>query len=173
VPATLVFARIVHGIRRGVQLFVIVAFVYMCVAVFAQVLGRYIFNYSIDWAVETATWAQIWIVLLGSGLAMRRGMHVSIDVLAQMFPLQVARVASVAIVIACVWFLGVVFYGSLPLIEVGSFQTSPALQFPMWVIYLGLPIGASYFALEVVAALFRRWDNPFGLEQKRIEDEVL
>ena len=145
----------------------------MCVAVFAQVLGRYIFNYSIDWAVETATWAQIWIVLLGSGLAMRRGMHVSIDVLAQMLPLQVARVTSVAIAIGCVWFLGVVFYGSLPLIEVGTFQTSPALQYPMWVIYMGLPIGASYFALEVVAALFRRWDNPFGLEEKRIEDEVL
>ena len=155
------------------QLFVIVAFVYMCVAVLAQVLGRYIFNYSIDWAVETATWAQIWIVLLGSGLAMRRGMHVSIDVLAEMLPLQVARVTSVAIAIGCVWFLGVVFYGSLPLIEVGTFQTSPALQYPMWVIYMGLPIGASYFALEVVAALFRRWDNPFGLEEKRIEDEVL
>ena len=139
----------------------------------AQVLGRYIFNYSIDWAVETATWAQIWIVLLGSGLAMRRGMHVSIDVLAEMLPLQVARVTSVAIAIGCVWFLGVVFYGSLPLIEVGTFQTSPALQYPMWVIYMGLPIGASYFALEVVAALFRRWDDPFGLEEKRIEDEVL
>jgi TRAP-type transport system small permease protein len=171
--ATAVLVRIVDCIRRVVRLFVIAAFVYMCVAVFAQVLGRYIFNYSIDWAVETATWAQIWIVLLGSGLAMQRGMHVSIDILAQMFPLKVARVASVAIAIGCVWFLGVVFYGSFPLIEVGTFQTSPALQYPMWVIYLGLPIGASYFALEVIALLVRRWDNPFGLEKKGVEEEVL
>ncbi|MSO53882.1 MAG: TRAP transporter small permease [Rhodospirillales bacterium] len=169
---TTAIERIVEAVRIVVRFFVIFAFAYMCVAVFAQVLGRYFFNYSIDWAVETATWSQIWIVLLGSGLAMQKGMHVSIDMLAQLFPLWLARVASVAIALGCVWFLGVVFYGSLPLIQVGSFERSPAMHMPMWVIYLGLPIGASYFALEVVASLIRRWDAPFAAE-RGVEEEVL
>ena len=164
--------RVVGAIRTVVRAFVVAAFAYMCVAVFAQVLGRYFFNYSIDWAVETATWSQIWIVLLGSGLAMQKGMHVSIDMLAQSFPLWLARAASVVIAMGCAWFLAIVFYGSLPLLRVGMFELSPAMQMPMWVIYLGLPIGASYFAMEVVASVIRRWDKPFGLE-RGIEEEVL
>ena len=62
------------------------------------------------------------------------------------------------------WFLGVVVYGSLPLIELGwLFETSPVLQLPMWVIYLSLPLGAAYFALELVARVVERWNQPFGM----------
>ena len=57
-----------------------------------------------------------------------------------------------------------VVYGSLPLIELGwLFETSPVLQLPMWVIYLSLPLGAAYFALEIVARVVERWNQPFGI----------
>ena len=159
-----ILARIVAGARLAVAVIVVACFAYMTLAVLVQVFGRYVFNYSISWTEETARYAQIWVVLMGAGIAMRRGLHVAVDALAAMLPLRWARVVSLVIAAGALWFLGVVIYGSLPLIELGwFFETSPVLQIPMWVIYLTLPLGASYFALELVARVVERWDRPFGL----------
>ena len=110
---------------------------------------------------------------MGAGIAMRRGLHVAVDALAAMLPLRWARVLSLLIAAGALWFLGVVIYGSLPLIELGwLFETSPVLQIPMWIIYLTLPLGAAYFALELVARVVERWDQPFGLPAPREGDRA-
>ncbi len=149
-------------VLRSVAVWVVVAcFVYMTLAVLAQVFGRYVFNYSISWTEETAKFAQIWVVLIGAGITMRRGLHVAVDVLTAMLPMNLARALMVVVAAGCLWFLGVVIYGSLPLIELGwKFETSPVLQIPMWIIYLCLPLGAFYFGVEIILSVIARWDNP-------------
>ena len=168
-----ILARIVAGARLAVAVLVVACFAYMTLAVLAQVFGRYVFNYSISWTEETARYAQIWVVLMGAGIAMRRGLHVAVDALAAMLPLGWARVLSILIAAGALWFLGVVVYGSLPLIELGwLFETSPVLQISMWIIYLSLPLGAAYFALELVARVVERWNQPFGMLPRREGDSA-
>ena len=94
---------------------------------------------------------------------MRRGWHVAVDVLPAMLPLGAARAVSVVVAAGCIAFLGLVVFGSLPLIELGfMFEVSPVLQLPMWIIYLCIPIGAVYFAVEIVLSVVDRWDRPYG-----------
>jgi TRAP-type transport system small permease protein len=153
----------VRAIRWAAAALVVVCFAYMTVAVLAQVFGRYFLNYSISWTEETARFAQVWVVLVGAGIAMRRGLHVAVEVLAAMLPLRLRQVLSLVIVAGCLWFLAVMTYGSFSLIELGwLFETSPVLQIPMWIIYLSLPLGAAYFAFEVVLAAIARWHDPFA-----------
>ncbi len=168
-----VLTRIVAGVRLAVAALVVACFAYMTLAVLAQVFGRYVFNYSISWTEETARYAQIWVVLMGAGIAMRRGLHVAVDALVAMLPLAWARAFSLLVVAGALWFLGVVVYGSLPLIELGwLFETSSVLQLPMWVIYLSLPLGAMYFAVELVARVVERWDQPFGIRVAEVGDSA-
>ena len=159
-----VFWRTIAGIRAVAKVVVIVCFLYMTFAVLAQVLGRYFFNYSISWSDETARFAQIWVVLIGAGIAMQRGLHVAVDPLATLLPLGPARALKIVIAAGCLWFLGVVAYASLPLLQLGwdFVETSPVLLIPMWTIYMCLPLGAAYFALEIVLSVVDRWDQPFG-----------
>jgi len=158
-----VISGTIKGLRTVAVWIVVACFVYMTLAVLAQVFGRYVFNYSISWTEETAKFAQIWVVLIGAGITMRRGLHVAVDVLAAMLPLKLARVLMVVVAAGCLWFLGIVIYGSLPLIELGwKFETSPVLQIPMWIIYLCLPMGAVYFGIEIVLSVFARWNQPTG-----------
>lgn len=159
--------NVLRGVIRAIRVFasvaVVTCFAYMTLAVLAQVFGRYVFNYSISWTEETARFAQIWVVYLGAGITMRYGWHVAVDVLAAMLPLPFARALSIANAAVCVAFLAVVVFGSLPLIELGwLFETSPVLQIPMWIIYLCIPVGATYFALEIVLSVVDRWQRPFG-----------
>jgi len=157
-----VIGWVVAGVRALITGFVVLAFVYMTLAVLTEVVGRYLFGFSIAAVAETATWAQIWMVLLGAGVAMRHNMHVAVDVLPQLLPLWPARLLKLVLAAGCVWFLAVVFVGSLPLLRIGQMQTSPILGWPMWIIYLALPIGAVYFAIEIVIDVARRWGEPFG-----------
>ena len=154
-------ARAIVGVlRKAVAALVVVFFGYMAIAVLVQIAGRYVFNYSIDWTAETATFAQIWMIFLAGGLAMRERLHVSVDALNQVLPEPVLRGLTIAIALPCLWFLGQAIVGSFALIEIGRIQSSPVLQVPMWIPYLSLPVGLSYFGLEFLLVLAERWRNP-------------
>lgn len=150
----------VTALRKLVTGLVVLFFSYMAIAVLVQIAGRYVFNYSIDWTAETATFAQIWMILLAAGLAMRDKLHVSVDALAHVLPLPAQRFLTVVIALPCIWFLSQAVYGSFALIEIGRIQSSPVLQLPMWIPYLSLPVGLIYFGFELLLAMAARWRNP-------------
>ncbi|MEB3418250.1 TRAP transporter small permease [Salipiger marinus] len=165
--------RLCLALRRVVSGVVILLFSVMMTAVLVQVAGRYVFNYSIAQAAEIATFSQIWLVLLGAGVAVARGQHVAIDMLPARLPLPMARVALVAIALVTVAFLAVLAWGSQPLLRMGEFQTSPALRIPMKWIYLCLPMGAAYMALELLLSVLQRWDDPFPPPQVDDAEEAV
>jgi len=148
-----------RGVRRAIELVIILLFVYMTVSVIVQVIGRYVFNFSIASAVETATFAQIWMVLLAAGTAMRWGLHVSVDILVAQLPSKVVRAINVPITLVCLWFLWIIFDGSFRLLEIGEIQSSPVLRIPMYYPYLAIPVAAAYLALEFVIVM---WTKTFG-----------
>lgn len=146
--------RLVRALAAG---WVVVCFIVMTLAVWVQVGGRYIFNYSIASSAEIATLAQIWMVLVGAGIAARENMHARIDALVNLFPLPLRRLLTAATALLGLVFLGSVVTGALPMIRQGQFQTTPALGLPMWIPYLGLVFGPMYFAVEVLEAALRNW----------------
>lgn len=163
-PLLIVARKSITGIRLLVTWLVIGFFGYMAIAVLAQVIGRYVFNYSIAWAVESATFAQIWMILLAAGLAMRRHLHVSVDVLTNILPVEILRFLTLVVAVPCLWFLWLAIVGSMALIDIGRIQTSSVLQMPMWIPYLSLPLGLAYFGLELVLFLIAKWKDPNGTD---------
>lgn len=139
---------------------IIVLFAFMVIAVMVQVTGRYVFNFPIAGADETATMAQIWMVMLGAGYAMRKGLHVGVDVLVALLPPLALRAVNLLVTALALWFLWIVFDGSFRLIQIGRIQTSPALLIPMVYPYLVIPIGTAYFAFELVMAMAPRIFGP-------------
>jgi TRAP-type C4-dicarboxylate transport system permease small subunit len=151
---------VVQALRRLVAILVVLFFSFMVIAVLIQVAGRYLFNFSIDWTAETAMFAQIWMIFLAAGLAMRQNLHVSVDALTKVLPPGLLRLLIVVVGTACGWFLWQAIAGSLALIDIARIQASPVLQVPMWIPYLSLPIGLAYFGLELLLALSAKWQDP-------------
>lgn len=140
-------------LRRTVDITLILLLAAMFGAVLAQIAGRYLFNFSIAWATEFASYAQIWMVLLGAGYAMRTRQHVAIDTLVAALPPLLGRAAMVPILGLCLWFLWVVWEGGWLLLEIGQIQTSAGLGVSMTVPYAALPASAAYLALETLIAM--------------------
>jgi len=143
-------------IRTVIKWLVIIFFIYMVLAVFYQVLGRYIFNYKLGAAAETATFAQIWMILLASGIAMRKNMHVGVDILLRKLNFKSQKIVITASTIVIMIFLIMVLKGSVQLIVVGAQSTSPAISVPMWIPYLSVPLGIIYIMLELLILTFSK-----------------
>ena len=155
-----VAATALGAVRAVVNVAVVVLLVMMVALILAQILGRYVFNFSIAWSEEVATFAQIWLVMLGAGVAMRRRQHVGIDMLVVRLPFAVQRVAKTASLLLAVWFLLVVVVGSFGMLGIGLILKSPALQVPMVLPYAALPIGMSYVLLELAIATLPEIRDP-------------
>lgn len=51
----------------------------MTLLTFANVIARYVFNSNILWALELTVFAFGWLVLLGASYAVKKGMHLGVD----------------------------------------------------------------------------------------------
>ncbi len=84
---------------------VVVIFSFMVGIVSAQVVMRYGFNGSIDWADESGRLAFVWVVFLSIPLAAARGAHIGIDLVVDKFTqplaMYVRRVSAVACAVLC------------------------------------------------------------------------
>jgi len=155
-PITRMMGRAIWLLRRVVDVAVLALLAYMACAILAQVVGRYFFNYSIAWSEETATFAQVWLTLLGAGVAMRYNQHVGVDFLILKAPAPVQRLVSGLAFLLGIWFLAVVVVGSLSMVSIGLMVKSPALRLPMAIPYAALPVGFGYFLIEFAISTLPR-----------------
>ena len=148
VSIRVLFSALLRLLRRTVDVVSILLLLAMTGLILIQILGRYVFNYSISWSEEAAIFAQIWLVMLGSGIAMRNRNHVGVDVLIALCPRAIQRIAKAASFLLGVWLLIVIIIGSFSLIAIGLIVKSAAMQIPLAIPYIAMPVGLSYFLLE-------------------------
>lgn len=63
----------------------------IAVAVFAQVIARYVFEIALHWTEETASIAMVWAVYMGASLCVRERFHIRIVVGVQALPTRFGR----------------------------------------------------------------------------------
>jgi TRAP-type C4-dicarboxylate transport system permease small subunit len=140
-------------IRTVVNGVVILIFAAIVVVVFSQVVSRFVFNAPFSWSEELARYLQVWLILLTSAAVLRKGLHLAVDYAIHTFSAGVKRWLRVTSLILMIFFLIVVLISGGMLIAATASQRTPALQLPMWLVYLALPVGSILMALEAVALL--------------------
>lgn len=131
-------------------------FAVLTVAVFAQVVARYVFNQPPAWTEELARFCQVWIVLFASSICLRKGSHLAVDYLGPTLAPGARRaVAGLTGFLMAVYSAVVVVWGA-HLVMIGSMQTSPAMQWNMGLVYLVFPMAGGLMLLESILATLRR-----------------
>jgi len=143
----------------------------MATLVFANVVCRYVFNYSIIWVEELTQYQMIWIAYLGAGLALREGRHVAVDTLQDLLPAPLRRFVRLLIWAGIVAFL---FALTILGFQIAAFtwnQETPVMNIPTGIPYLAIPIGAAAFLLhallfwrDFVERRFEHWEDPAAEE---------
>ena len=117
---------------------------------FANVVARYVFNWGFPWAEELVRYEIVWMVFLGGSAAARQGLHIGVDIVVKFAPRPLRKFTEALLnLISLVFCLLVLFYGAKLIMQIRMFgQVSPALQVPMWLVQLAIPVGGGLMALR-------------------------
>lgn len=155
------------GVKTAIRVFrgatdalLIALFAFMVATVCFGVAGRY-FHFKISYSVELSTYAQIWMTAIGAGVALRFGAMFALDTLSRHLGLAAQRILSLVIAGFGLLLMGVMVQGGLVLVESGTRQMSPVMQFPMAWMFLAVPVSAIILGIEIVLRAIERWNEPF------------
>ena len=115
----------------------------MAVIAFANILGRYLFHYSIAFTEEITINLFVWLTVVGSGIAFERGAQLGVVSLYARFPPAAQRaVAVLSATLGAALFVAVdVLLVRTIYFEITLFRaTSPGLGIPVWIYYVPVPI---------------------------------
>ena len=131
----------------------------MVATIFVQVLARYVFLASTPWSEEIAVYCFIWVVFLGTSLGVRDHAHLVADLLPDtMGPLWDKALMAFSdgmVTIAALIFLG---YG-LDYAILGLTRLSFSMGFPMFYIYVSLPITGAVMLLFLIERAHALWSG--------------
>lgn len=116
----------------------------------AQIGSRALFNYTLDWAEESARFALVWTVLAAAPYAYRRGQHVAIDAFAAALPPRLMYVTSLLLNLLVLAILARFLFEAIHFWERGLSMVASALPMPMAWIYSIVPVS---FAGMLLAGL--------------------
>ena len=130
--------------------------------VFLNVFFRYVFNYALSWGDEVITYSLLWLVFLGSGVAARKGAHISMEAVVNVLPARLQRRSAVLVNVVCAALSAVVGYLGWRLAEaVRSLdQVGAASGVPMFWVYLAIPAGCALMMLGFFEVALRHLRGP-------------
>lgn len=139
----------------------------MVVVIALQIFMRYVMDNSLSWSEELARYCFIWLVYLGISLAVKKGRHMSVEILLVVLK---GKAKIILNIISNLLFLSfalfAVFYGyeiSVKLLTWG--QSSPALNLPVGLVYLATPVGMGLTAIRLLQQII---DQVKALSKKAV-----
>ena len=151
------YDRIENGVTSVVRVVSAVLLLAIVLTISWQVTARYIPDLRVPrWTEEVSLIFMVWLAMLGSGLAVRAGEHLSVDVVTRQLPKRVQRALERIVWLAFAGFGGYLMWYGWELSQRTMAQTFAATQLPVGWMYLGLPFGGAlmaYYALRNVIRL--------------------
>ncbi|WP_065239946.1 TRAP transporter small permease [Gallibacterium genomosp. 3] len=137
-----------------------IALLTMIIVILLQTFTRFVIFYSLPWSEELSRYLFVAMILLGFNVAISEGNLIRIDIIdnymngkKKLF-LQYIRIFSAI-------FVNIIYiYSAYHLMNLGSYQLSPAMQIPMYFIYSVILIGFIFSLVSlIIEALNLSTDN--------------
>ena len=137
----------------------------LTLAVFLQVILRYVARSGIEGLDEAPRYLFVWLVMLGAAAAMYRGEHTTLEFFRdKLTPRGRALATVVTEGVGILLFLSMIKV-SLVLVPNSQLQSSAGLGLPLGYVYAAMPVGAVLIILpmawRLTAALRDVWQKPF------------
>ena len=109
---------------------------------FIQVFARYLFNYSFTWFEELGRYLGVFVAFLGGGIGVKTGSHFTMDLIVTHLKRPWQQILQCATsVLSALFFVLVAWYSWKIVGRMYGYETtSPAMQMPMYLAYLPIPI---------------------------------
>lgn len=129
----------------------------MVVVTALGVFFRYVLNAPLHWTEESDRYMFIWLTWIGASITMRYKAHIAVDAMVRYLSPALKLWFSLAAEACVLAFLAVVFYASLPVLEVTSQTRTAATDIPTSWVYTAVPVGCALIAIETLRMMADTW----------------
>lgn len=112
----------------------------MTIAIFAQVIFRYIFNSPIYWADEFAVLIFAWMIFTGTVVAIKYNEQISVDTFVRLLPPKIQTGLAILTNIAIFFVIVLLFIKGINLTEKTIGLKYPAMEISRGFLYISLPV---------------------------------
>lgn len=137
----------------------------MSLLVIVNVGLRFFFSSSIVVSEELSRFLFVWIVFIGSIIAMKEDSHIYVDFIRRKFPRPVQFVLELLVNLAMLYCCYFLFMGSFELTLYNMVDKSPVAGIPMGYVYASGAVGSGGMAIVIIIRiidLFKRSGTYFG-----------
>jgi TRAP-type C4-dicarboxylate transport system permease small subunit len=123
--------------------YIIVTFsISMVLIIFAQVITRYLFKTPLSWSEELARYIFIWVIFLGTAVAVGKNNHIVIDFIIRYLPERYKVFGDLVVNVIIAIYLVIITYSSYKVLPVVASSLTSALQISYSYVYAALPISS-------------------------------
>ena len=137
--------RILVGCFAGVMTFIVVI----------EVVLRYGFGRSLFFSEELSRLTFVWAGFLATSLALRKGIHASVQLVVDLFPQTPRRMTVLFSHGVVVLFLLIIFIAALTVLPHQWRQFTPTMEIRMFWFYLSVPVGVGLMIIQMFPILRR------------------
>lgn len=140
-----------HRVTRLLRLIGSTLMIGIVLAVVLQIVARYLLQISLSWTEELARYLTIWATFVGAWLAVRDRAHFALDTMVD----QLGTVGRWLVAVVSVVALLVVAYGGLTVVPLLMGTRSPALHWPMGIVYGPVTLITASMAIDILLRAVR------------------
>lgn len=152
-------------LSRTVEILIFLCATVIVTIVTAEVILRYGFNHSLIFTEELSRYLMVWIVFLGSALAIRDGSHININFMVKRFDWRVRKWVHAAAYLLTLVFLLIVTVEGLRILPQQLYQMCITFDLSVFYFYLAIPVGCILmilFLFPVAKKVLSQTEDPEG-----------
>lgn len=143
----LAFEKLLTRITEALMVVILLG---MVVAIWGSVFTRYITNDPIAWGEQVAKYLMVWAVMLGAGLGLREGAHISIGLVVKHLSGAWQRICSALVYLIIIAFLLVgLIYGSIFAYNVRGHVDPIINNMSLIYAYGAIPVGCGLMLVQL------------------------
>lgn len=123
-----------------------------------QIIARVFFQ-ALSWSEEVVRYLLVWSTFIGAGCVYKRGGHINVTFIQDMFKGNSKKYAQSLVHILCAAFFVIALYFGVKYMGKQGRQLSAALRIPMNLMYMAIPVGCGIMLLHAVSAIFSSFEK--------------
>jgi C4-dicarboxylate transporter DctQ subunit len=126
--------------------------IFSSLLLFVNVVMRYVFLLPIYWAEELVRYLMVWMIFIGASQVTKFGGHVAVDIVPRFLSKRANTFLTITVNLICILFcILLAYYSFKQMLRVKiAHQVSPAMELPMWLAYLPIPMGTVLMLIRYV-----------------------
>ncbi len=149
-----VFIRFIHSLSKLCGIISTTLIASAVLVTTQMVVVRYLFKMSTVWQTEYVIFSLAAATFIGAPYVLMKKGHVNVDLIPYYLNQKGKNILAIVAAILALSFLAILFYSSVELTNhawVKNIKTPTIWSFPMWKVYIFLPIGMGIMILQYLA----------------------